>query len=158
MCAHYVPSFVLEHMPTQVMRCLCAGTHAHTLLHIYGQAALPPPPHGLVGGAGGGAGVCGEWSGRLGGVLLWAARGHRQGRRTRTHTHARTHKHPHTHTHTHTHTRTPAYTSLDRARTRQISMFASQNRSVCCESLWLTALCYSILVNSPCSSFQSRAR
>ena len=33
----------------------------------------PPPPPG-------GGGVCGEWSGRLGGVLLWAARGHREGR------------------------------------------------------------------------------
>ena len=24
--------------------------------------------------------MCGEWSGQLGGVLLWAARGHREGR------------------------------------------------------------------------------
>ena len=45
---------------------------------IYGQASGvpgPPPPqwYGLV-GWGGGAGVCGEWSGRLGGVLLCAAR------------------------------------------------------------------------------------
>ena len=55
---------------------------------IYGQASgvpgpPPPPPqwYGLVGvGGGAGAGVCGEWSGRLGGVLLWAAMGHREGR------------------------------------------------------------------------------
>ena len=41
----------------------------------------PPPPNGMVWqGWGAGAGVCGEWSGRLGGVLLWAAMGHREGR------------------------------------------------------------------------------
>ena len=55
-------------------------------MDIYGQASGvpgPPPPNGMVWqgvGAGGGAGVCGEWSGRFGGVLLWAAMGHREGR------------------------------------------------------------------------------
>ena len=55
---------------------------------IYGQASGvpgPPPPqwYGLAGWGGGGkiwgglgAGVCGEWSGRLSGVLLWTAMGH----------------------------------------------------------------------------------
>ena len=54
---------------------------------IYGQASgvpgpPPPPPkkNGMVWQGWGGARVCGEWSGRLGGVLLWAAMGHREGR------------------------------------------------------------------------------
>ena len=44
----------------------------------------PPPPPQMVwsgkGGRAGGPGMCGEWSGRLGGVLLWAAKGHKEGR------------------------------------------------------------------------------
>ena len=45
------------------------------------RLAFPAPIpqwYGLVGV--GRVGVCGEWSGRLGGVLLWAASGHREGR------------------------------------------------------------------------------
>ena len=59
----------------------------HACIHTYMVRRLaflaPPPPrwYGLAGvGGGGGAGVCEEWSGRFGGVLLWAAMGHREGR------------------------------------------------------------------------------
>ena len=55
-------------------------------LQIFGQASGVPGPPPMVwsgrggGGGGRGAGVREEWSGQLGGVLLCATRGHREGR------------------------------------------------------------------------------
>ena len=49
------------------------------------RLAFPAPPpqwYGLVGVGGGGGLACAErWSGRLGGVLLWAAMGHSEVRK-----------------------------------------------------------------------------